>query len=106
MPGAVPADRDFDDVWMIIPVYNEAQVIGGVVDAALLTFPHIVCVDDGSRDRSGERILATRAHLVSHPVNLGQGAPLQTGLDYARRQPAAEHFVTSTAAAPHRVEAR
>jgi glycosyltransferase involved in cell wall biosynthesis len=63
-----------------------------------------VCVDDGSRDRSGEQILATRAHLVSHPVNLGQGAALQTGLDYALRQPGAEYFITFDADGQHRVE--
>ena len=41
-----------DDTWVIIPVYNEDQVIGQVVKDLLPTFPHVVCIDDGSRDRS------------------------------------------------------
>lgn len=110
--GAVQADvapsesgaEPFDDVWVIIPVYNEAPVITGVVEGLLPTFPHVVCVDDGSGDGSAELIFATSAHLVSHPVNLGQGAALQTGLEYALLQPGAEYFVTFDADGQHRVE--
>jgi glycosyltransferase involved in cell wall biosynthesis len=64
----------------------------------------VVCVDDGSRDGSVEAVLRTRAHLVRHPVNLGQGAALQTGLSYARAQPGAEYFVTFDADGQHRLE--
>ena len=67
-------------------------------------FPNVVCVDDGSRDGSVEAVLRTRAHLVRHPVNLGQGAALQTGLSYARAQPGAEYFVTFDADGQHRLE--
>lgn len=89
---------------MIIPVYNEAEVIAGVVTATLLMFPNIVCVDDGSRDGSAEQVLGTGAHLVSHPVNLGQGAALQTGIEYALRQPGGKYFVTFDADGQHRPE--
>ena len=41
-----------DDVWVVIPVFNEAQVLGSVVDSVLAVFPNVVCVDDGSRDGS------------------------------------------------------
>ena len=94
---------DQSDVWLVVPVYNEAQVIGDVVRNALQTFPNIVCVDDGSRDGSAEAIRASGAHLVSHPVNLGQGAALQTGIEYARQQPGAEYFVTFDADGQHQV---
>jgi polyprenyl-phospho-N-acetylgalactosaminyl synthase len=96
--------RAFRDVWVVIPVYNEASVIAGVVEEALRTFPNVVCVDDGSADGSAERVTATGAHLVRHPVNLGQGAALQTGLRYALVQPGAERFVTFDADGQHRVE--
>jgi glycosyltransferase involved in cell wall biosynthesis len=92
------------DVWLIIPVYNEAAVIGDVVRDALRTFPNIVCVDDGSRDGSAERIRAAGAHLVRHPINLGQGGALQTGIEYARAQPGAEYFVTFDADGQHQVD--
>ncbi|NUR25715.1 MAG: glycosyltransferase family 2 protein [Catenulispora sp.] len=95
---------DHDDVWIVIPVYNEGAVIGEVVERTRETFPNIVCVDDGSRDDSAERIAGTGAHLVRHPVNLGQGAALQTGIAYALAQPGMRYLVTFDADGQHRVE--
>ena len=95
---------DYQDTWLVIPVYNEGQVIADVVEQALTVFPNIVCVNDGSTDNSVERILTTQAHLVRHPVNLGQGAALQTGLEYALLQEGSEYFVTFDADGQHRVE--
>ena len=102
-PGAA-GTSEFDDVWVVIPVYNEGSVIADVVAGVLPTFPNVVCVDDGSRDDSADHIVGTAAHLVSHPVNLGQGAALQTGLEYALLQEGAEYFVTFDADGQHRVE--
>lgn len=95
---------DQRDVWLVIPVFNEATVIADVVREALKTFPNVVCVDDGSKDRSAELIRLTGAHLVRHPVNLGQGAAIQTGVEYARSQPGAEYVATFDADGQHRVE--
>jgi glycosyltransferase involved in cell wall biosynthesis len=92
------------DVWLVVPVYNEATVIADVVREARKTFPNIVCVDDGSKDASGDEALLGGAHLVRHPVNLGQGAALQTGIEYARAQPGASYFATFDADGQHRVE--
>jgi glycosyltransferase involved in cell wall biosynthesis len=49
-------------------------------------------------------ILGTRAHLVRHPINMGQGAALQTGLRYALARDGARFFVTFDADGQHRVE--
>ena len=92
------------DVWVVIPVFNEAQVLEQVVRQTLAVFPNVVCVDDGSGDGSLDAVLRTRAHLVRHPVNLGQGAALQTGLTYARAQPGARYFVMFDADGQHRLE--
>jgi len=92
------------DVWVVIPVHNEAPVIAGVVEDLLRTFPNVVCVDDGSTDHSAEEILKTRAHLVRHPVNMGQGAALQTGLSYALARDDGRFFVTFDADGQHRVQ--
>lgn len=92
------------DVWLVIPVYNEAPVIATVVSDALGTFPNIVCVDDGSRDGSAGQIALTAGHLVRHPVNLGQGAAVQTGVEYARRQTGARYFVTFDADGQHQID--
>ncbi|ANZ36978.1 glycosyl transferase [Lentzea guizhouensis] len=95
---------DWPDVWLIVPCYNEGQVIEEVVRHARQTFPNIVCVDDGSKDDSAKGIRAGGAHLVQHPVNLGQGAAIQTGIEYARKQPGAKYFVTFDADGQHRIE--
>jgi glycosyltransferase involved in cell wall biosynthesis len=97
-----PADNA--DAWLVVPVHNEATVIAEVIGMAVKVFPNVVCVDDGSTDDSATRIRTTGAHLVRHPVNLGQGAALQTGVEYARAQPGARCFVTYDADGQHRIE--
>ena len=94
----------FDDTWLIVPCYNEGTVIFDVLSRARETFPNIVAVNDGSRDNSAAQIRAAGAHLVDHPVNLGQGAAIQTGVEYARAQPGAEFFVTFDADGQHQVK--
>ena len=95
---------DFADTWLIVPCYNEGAVIGEVLRNALQTFPNIVAVNDGSSDDSATHIHAAGAHLVNHPVNLGQGAAIQTGVEYARAQPGAKYFVTFDADGQHQVK--
>ena len=94
----------FSDTWLIVPCYNEGTVIFDVLSQARETFPKIVGVNDGSADNSAEQIRAAGAHLVDHPVNLGQGAAIQTGVEYARKQPGAEFFVTFDADGQHQVK--
>lgn len=70
--------------FILIPAYNEAQLIGEVI-AGLAPLGHrMVVIDDGSRDGTAQAAQAKGAMVLRHCVNLGQGAALQTGLDYAR----------------------
>jgi glycosyltransferase involved in cell wall biosynthesis len=92
------------NVWIVVPAFNEAGVIGEVISDLRSVFTNVVCVDDGSADDTGEVALKAGAHLVRHPVNLGQGAAIQTGVDYARRQPGAQVFATFDADGQHRVK--
>lgn len=89
--------------WVIIPMYNEARVIGDVVREVRETFPHVVCVDDGSSDGTVEAARAAGAIVVRHPINMGQGAALQTGFDYALSDPAMTEVVTFDADGQHQV---
>ncbi|RZT83354.1 glycosyl transferase family 2 [Pseudonocardia sediminis] len=90
------------DTWVVVPVYNEETVIADVIAGLGERFPNVVCVDDGSKDESAARIATTHAHLVKHPINLGQGASLQTGIDYALRR-GARFVVTFDADGQHSV---
>lgn len=94
----------YPDVWIVIPAFNEAAVIGEVVADVRAVFDHVVCVDDGSADDTGEIARRAGAHLVRHPINLGQGAAIQTGVEYARKQPGARVFATFDADGQHRVK--
>jgi glycosyltransferase involved in cell wall biosynthesis len=88
----------------VVPLFNEGQVVKEVVEHARETFPNIVCVDDGSSDDSVDQARAGGAVVVRHPFNLGQGAALRTGLDYALTDPEAEYFVTFDSDGQHQVE--
>lgn len=92
------------DTWLVVPLYNEGAVVREVILEARKTFQNVVCVDDGSSDNSVEEALAGGAVVVSHPINLGQGAALQTGIDFALLQPGAEYFVTFDSDGQHRTE--
>jgi glycosyltransferase involved in cell wall biosynthesis len=94
----------YPDTCVVIPVYNEDQVIAGVVKDVLATFDHVVCVDDGSCDHTIDVLESTGAVVVRHPINLGQGAALQTGLEFALADPTIATFVTFDADGQHQVE--
>lgn len=89
--------------WLVVPLYNEATVISDVITATRRTFPNIVCVDDGSRDDSAALAKAAGATVVRHPLNLGQGAALQTGIEWVLRYTDARYLVTFDADGQHRV---
>lgn len=90
--------------WVVIPLYNEANVIGGVIQDLLAHFSNVICIDDGSTDASAAIAEAAGARLVRHPINLGQGAALQTGFDFALAHSECDYVVTFDADGQHRIE--
>lgn len=95
---------DNSDTCLVIPLYNEGAVIHDVITQVRTVFPVVVVVDDGSSDDSVERARSAGAVVVEHPVNLGQGAALQTGIELALRLPGVEYLVTFDADGQHQVE--
>lgn len=91
------------DACLVVPVYNEAPVVAEVLREALAVFPTIIAVDDGSVDDSATQVAGTGAILVRHPLNLGQGAALQTGFEAARMLPFVRYVVTFDADGQHDV---
>ena len=90
-------------IWVVIAAFNEAAVIGRVVAEATRRGYVTVVVDDGSRDATGEMAGKAGAIVLRHPVNLGQGAALQTGIDYALRHDP-DFVVTFDAGGRHRAQ--
>lgn len=84
-------------------MYNEATVVGSVIEDLRREFPNVVCVDDGSSDGSQRVAREAGAVVVQHPINLGQGAALQTGIEFALQDPSMTSVVTFDADGQHRV---
>ena len=91
------------DAWVVVPAYNEGSVLHDVLSRLHDHFDHVVCVDDGSTDDTGAQARRAGATVVTHPVNLGQGAALQTGFDYVRTKTTTGHVVTFDADGQHDV---
>lgn len=77
------------NVWIVIAAHNEESVIGDVVNELKSIGCELVVVDDGSADKTPDIAWRAGSDVVIHPFNLGQGAALQTGIDYALRRGAA-----------------
>lgn len=81
---AAPAHRPA--LLIIMPAYNEARRIREVVgEVRRQVEADLLVVDDGSHDATAVEARVAGAIVVSHPVNLGYGAALQTGYRYALR---------------------
>lgn len=87
-------------IWVVIAAFNEAQVIADTVSNVLKHVDNVVVTDDYSNDHTASYATDAGAHVLSHPINLGQGAALQTGITYAMKQ-GAEFIVTFDADGQH-----
>jgi glycosyltransferase involved in cell wall biosynthesis len=69
-------------VSLVVPAFNEAEVIGSVVsslcDAA--AWREVIVVDDGSTDDTASAARAAGARVVTHPYNKGNGAAVKSGI--------------------------
>jgi len=74
---------------VVIPAYCEEASVGAVVDELRRTLAHlqdveILVVDDGSTDATRAEAEKAGARVLSHPVNIGYGNALKTGIRAAR----------------------
>ncbi|MGA2137429.1 MAG: glycosyltransferase family 2 protein [Verrucomicrobiia bacterium] len=90
-------------VFVVIPAYNEATTVRDVVQQVKAHYENVVVVDDGSTDATGAEAIAGGGVVVSHVLNRGQGAALQTGIDYALLQ-GADIIVTFDSDGQHQVD--
>jgi glycosyltransferase involved in cell wall biosynthesis len=69
---------------VVIPAYNEEGKIGKVIrkiPPALVD--KVVVVDDCSKDRTALEAAEAGAMVISHERNIGVGAGIRSGIDYA-----------------------
>lgn len=72
-------------IFVIIPSYNEGSVLRETI-LSLGENYKIVVVDDASSDNTKHVVSDLSVYYLRHPINLGQGASLQTGMDFAYQQ--------------------
>jgi len=74
------------DALLIIPAYNESKAIGKVIIEIKNQLPDldILVVNDGSIDNTDTIAKKHGVDVVSLPFNVGYGAALQTGYQYAQ----------------------
>ncbi len=85
---------------VVMPSYNEEKVIARVVKEVKEKIPDVIAVDDGSTDQTGIVANEAGAKVLKHFLNRGQGAALQTGINFALAQ-GAEVIVTFDADGQH-----
>lgn len=97
-PPAIPAGT-----FVVVPAYNEATCIERVLRDLVQVCPNVVVVDDGSRDGTYAAARRAAPYVLQHALNRGQGAALQTGIEFALRR-GARYVVTFDADGQHCIE--
>lgn len=87
-------------VFIIIPSYNEAEVVGTTIQGLLPLGYSVVVVDDASVDNTAIVIKNYPVYYLRHKINMGQGAALQTGISFALNN-GADYLVTFDADGQH-----
>lgn len=78
--------KNNQQIYVIVPCYNEAEVLRQSILPLVEQQYKVVVVDDGSMDNSWETIRDLPVFYLKHLTNLGQGAALQTGMDFVIKE--------------------
>ena len=79
--------------WVIVPAYNEENRISAVLEKIKKYCQDIIVVDDGSTDKTSDVAKKEDIIVLRHIVNLGKGAALKTGCDFALKNDAKKIIV-------------
>jgi len=90
-------------IFVIVPCYNESCIISTTITALLQQGYKVIVVDDGSNNNCREHFSTKPVYYLHHVINLGQGAAIQTGIDFAL-QKGATYLVTFDADGQHDVK--
>lgn len=92
-----------NNICAIIPAYNEEKDIAKIIKKTKSYVDNVIVVDDGSKDKTREAAESADAVVLRHIVNLGKGAALKTGCDFAVKN-GAEFIIALDADAQHNPE--
>lgn len=92
-----------EDAWIVIAAFNEETRLGATLEKLCQRYAHVVVVDDNSRDETWNVAGRYPVWRLRHIINCGQGAALQTGIEFALAH-GAEMVVTFDADGQHCAE--
>jgi glycosyltransferase involved in cell wall biosynthesis len=84
----------------VIPAHNEEKNIRRILEETKKYVDSIIVVDDGSRDKTSYVAKIAKVTVLTHIINLGKGAALRTGCDYALKE-GADRIIVLDADAQH-----
>jgi glycosyltransferase involved in cell wall biosynthesis len=64
----------------VIPAYQDEKHIGDIARRTRERLDHVLVVDDGSTDQTGQRAREAGAEVIIHAQNQGKGEAIKTGL--------------------------
>jgi len=70
-------------VFVVVTAFNEALYLARFLSKLKTKTADFIVVDDGSTDATANIARKYTKNVLSHPVNLGKGAAMKTGADYA-----------------------
>lgn len=91
-------------IFIVVPAYNEGKYLDRFLSKLILVTKNIIVVDDGSNDHTRTMVQAHNVICLSHLVNLGKGAALKTGCDYAFNKAGADAVIIMDGDDQHEVE--
>jgi polyprenyl-phospho-N-acetylgalactosaminyl synthase len=74
---------DLKKIYIVVPAFNESTIIRQVVSDIINFHYKVIVVDDGSEEPVLSQLNGLPVYVLRHTVNLGQGAALQTGIEFA-----------------------
>jgi len=93
-----------DQIFIVIPAYNESKVVASVIDELNENgYSNVIVVDDGSSDSTYKALLGRNVTVLRHMLNRGKGAAVKTGIEAAKRM-GAQIVITFDADGQHRAE--
>ncbi|RYG16641.1 MAG: glycosyltransferase family 2 protein [Chitinophagaceae bacterium] len=94
---------DKKDIFILIPTYNEGEIIAQTIEPLIKIGYTVVVIDDCSTDGTEEILKELPIVYLKHVINLGQGAALQTGFEFCVAKKA-KYAVTFDADGQHNYE--
>lgn len=72
------------NIAVIIPIYNESKIINTILCDPGFKKYTVIIINDGSKEKLELNTIHHQFYLLTHSKNLGQGAALQTGMEYCK----------------------